>query len=169
MNSGYKSRSPRKKVVVPCRLNAGGLWSDACIRNISSRGMMITGDSAAKVGSYVDIRRGTIAITGRIVWADGPRFGVRTQDDITAEALVGEPVLKQRPSSGQGESDRRAPTRHARARSAADRADQSRWLSSLFQYVCLVLFAGGFAAFAAIRVFRALAVPFGTISNSIGY
>ena len=167
MSRGYRSRSPRKSVVVPCRINAGGLWTDGCIRNVSTRGMMISAETSLKIGSYVDIRRGTLAITGRVAWVIGPRFGVRTQDDISAEALVGEPVLKQRPSDQVG-NDRRAPARADSARSAAARADQSRQMSSILQYICLALLGVGFATFTAVQVYHLLAHPLGRISRALG-
>lgn len=141
---------------------------DGCVRNVSTRGMMITADTNLKVGSYVDIRRGTLAITGRVAWISGRRFGVRTQDSISVEVLVGEPVLKQRPSSDQPAGERRSLTRDERGKIAADRADRSRRLSSSLQYACVALAAVCFAAFAALQVYHSLALPLDSVRSALG-
>lgn len=142
-----KAREPRRKVVVPARLNAGPKWVDAVILNVSSRGMLVRSDTPMAVGTYVDLRRGRQVIIGRAVWIDGNQFGVLAQDRIDIEALLGE---LSRPSSADGpRPERRADPQRASGMSASQRADRNWQLGALFQYVVMgaaVLAAAGYAA-----------------------
>jgi hypothetical protein len=142
-----KAREPRRRVVVPARLNAGPRWVDAVVLNISSRGMLVRSDTAISVGTYVDLRRGGQVIIGRAVWTDGNQFGVRSQDTINIEALLGELA---RPSSADGvRQERRADPQRRGGASAAERAAFNRQMGTLLQYGAIAaaaLAAAGYAA-----------------------
>ena len=43
--------------MIPARLRMGGLWTDACILNISSRGLMIQATRAAVEGNIIELYR----------------------------------------------------------------------------------------------------------------
>lgn len=86
--SSHKPRELRRRVVVPARLRHGAAWTDACILNISSRGLMIhTGRQVAK-GTQVEVRRGDHVIIARVVWRDGGRAGLRAEDRVPIEAIM---------------------------------------------------------------------------------
>jgi hypothetical protein len=136
-------------------MNVGGKWSDGCIHDVSDKGMLLSSDSPPAIGTYVDIRRGTLAIVGRVVWNGGSRFGVRTRDPVSIAALIAEPVLKSRPAT----SERRTLTREESARRSARHADRNRHRSAAFQFVCLTIAGLGIAYFAAISCYNALAAP----------
>ncbi|WP_443027598.1 hypothetical protein [Sphingomonas sp. LR55] len=146
-----------------CRLNISGKWSDGCIHDVSNKGLLISCTNPPAIGTYVDIRRGTLVIIGRVVWKGGSRFGVQTQDPVNIAALVNEPVLKSRPSAS-----RRSLTREKPVQSVTQRAERNRQRSSTIQFVCVVMAALGIAYFAAISCYQALAVPLGTIANALG-
>lgn len=165
---GYRPRSPRTVINVRCRLNFDGAWTDACIHNVSSRGLMLATDRPPRIGSYVDIRRGTLIVIGRVIWRNGHQFGVRTQDEVSASAFVNEPVLRKRPSADKFATDRRTPTRVESERLVAVRAERGRRLASSFQFVCLVTFGLGLAAFAATLVLQALSKPLSVVTNALG-
>ncbi|WP_107045459.1 PilZ domain-containing protein [Sphingomonas sp. STIS6.2] len=164
----YRPRATRTAVVVQCRMNSEGVWTDACIHNVSSRGLLVSADKTPRVGSYVDIRRGTLVIIGRVIWVKERRFGIRTQDLVSAALLVNEPVLKNRPAADQILTDRRMPTRTERNRSAAVRAERSRRFASGFQFVCLATASLGVAALAAVEIYHALVAPFGKVAGALG-
>ena len=158
-----KAREARRKVVVPARLNAGPKWVDAVILNISSRGMLVRSDVAMDTGTYIDIRRGRQVIIGRAVWTNGNQFGVRTQDKIDIEALLGE---LSRPSSADGaRPERRAdPQRAAPTMTAAQRAERNRHLGSLLQYALIVAVALAAAGYAASTVHDLLSGSLGVVT-----
>jgi hypothetical protein len=63
-------------------------WSDACILNISSRGLMIQSGRAGPEGSTVEIRRGDHVIIARVVWRDGVRAGLQSDDRLPVEEIM---------------------------------------------------------------------------------
>ena len=73
---------------MPARLRHGSSWSDACILNISSRGLMIhTGRPVAR-GAEVELRRGDHVIVARVMWRDGGRAGLQAEDRVPIEDIV---------------------------------------------------------------------------------
>ena len=86
--SSEKPRELRRRVVVPARLRHGAAWTDACILNISSRGMMIhTGRQIAK-GTQVEVRRGDHVIIARVVWRDSGRAGLQAEERVPVEEIM---------------------------------------------------------------------------------
>lgn len=154
-----------KELSVPCRMNVTGRWSDAHIHDVSDKGMLVSSTEPPAIGTYVDIRRGTLVIIGRVVWSGGRRFGVRTQDPVSLAALLSEPVLDSRPTS----ADRRTLKREQQPRrTPSEQADRNRHRASLFQFVCLAIIGLRIACFSATYCYRALAVPLGSASNVLG-
>ncbi len=74
-----KQREPRRKVLVRARMRCGTGWGDVTIHNMSSRGLLATAPEEHRTGEVIEIRRIHQIIVGRIVWQNGPFFGVRTQ------------------------------------------------------------------------------------------
>lgn len=165
----FKAREARRQVLISCRLQSTAGWADACIHNISSRGMMIASDAVLSPGDYIEIRRGQQVVIGRIVWQRERFSGVRTQDVINIEALVKEPRLEQRPGHGtDGERrldmDRvsRNPSprdRIAMEISTARRIERSQAISSRLQFSALCLFGVAAAVAIAMQVAQMLGNP----------
>lgn len=76
--------------MLPARLRNGGPWSDACILNVSSRGLMIRCGPTVPEGSIVELHRGNRLITARVVWRDGPRAGLQTEDRLAVDEILSE-------------------------------------------------------------------------------
>ena len=83
-----KPRELRRRVVVPARLRDGASWSDACILNVSSRGLMIHTGRPVRCGSEVELCRGEHMIVARVVWRDGGRAGLRAKERVPIEEIV---------------------------------------------------------------------------------
>jgi hypothetical protein len=66
----------------------GAQWTDACILNISSRGLMIHSARSAAEGSFIELRRGDHVIVARVVWRDGARVGLRSDDRLPVEEIM---------------------------------------------------------------------------------
>jgi hypothetical protein len=153
-----------KELAVPCRMNVDGKWSSGCIHDVSDHGLLMSSLDPPPAGTYIDIRRGTLIIIGRVVWIGGERFGVRTQDPVSAAALLNEPVLKHRPTN----SDRRGPDRATSAQRYVLLAAQSARLSSHLQFVCLALAGAGLAGFIGVSCYQALVAPLHAITVVLG-
>lgn len=87
-NAKQRPRELRRRVVLPASLRAGASWSDTCILNISSRGMMIHSARATPEGSDVELYRGRHVIVARVIWRDGARVGLQSVDRLPIEELV---------------------------------------------------------------------------------
>lgn len=88
INFKERPRELRRRVVLPARLRAGAQWSDACILNISSRGLMIQSGRAGPTGSRVELRRGKHVIVARVVWRDGARAGLASDERLPVEDIM---------------------------------------------------------------------------------
>lgn len=162
-----KPREPRQKVMVPARMRSDDGYADICIRDISSRGMMVQGGSSPERGTYIEILRPACNVTARVVWAKDGRFGVQTQDRIsldafldrrkTARAAPSAPPLVQLPQSPAGSASQ-----------AWHRADLSRQFSSIFQFAALAVAGLVAAVLAALAAYQPLAHALQHASQSMG-
>ncbi len=149
--SRLKIRAPRQKVLIQARMRISAGWFDACILNISERGLMIRAGSAPPPrGSCVELRRGARIIIGRVMWATQDRFGLSTQDKLDVESIIAVP-------DGDGVDDASSPAtaepfdRRATVRTATD-FERSRMWSRAFEFACITIFAvaGCLVAFGAV-------------------
>ena len=85
---GNRPRELRRRVVLPARLRAGAQWSDTCILNISSRGLLIHSGSPAPKGSKVELRRGDHVIIARVMWRDGARVGLQAEEQLPIAEIM---------------------------------------------------------------------------------
>ena len=152
-----KPRETRRKVVIKARLRAASGWHDACILDVSSRGMMLQTPAVAARGAYVEIRRGQQVIVARVAWAQQQRFGVQSQDPVPIEALLGQPEREGPAASSTME-------RRAVPRPIERRHEESRERGKRVEFAGLVL-AGTCAAMVAFGADgEALARPVAAIS-----
>lgn len=75
-------------MVVPARLRHGASWSDTCILNISSRGLMIHTGRPVLKGAEVEVWRGDHMIVARVVWREGARAGLKAEDRVPVEEIM---------------------------------------------------------------------------------
>jgi len=87
-NIRRQARELRRRVVLPARLRTGVQWSDTCILNISSRGMLIHLARPAPKGSVVELCRGAHMILARVVWRDGAKVGLQSLERLPIEDIV---------------------------------------------------------------------------------
>jgi hypothetical protein len=158
-----KAREERRKVLIRARMRGPDGWHDACILNISTRGLMVQAAQPAKRGAYIEIRRGAHVIVGRVAWSSRHRLGLRAQDRLPVEALISDPDATVATPAGQ----RPGVDRRAANRSAARANEGSRQRAGAFEFASIIL-AGAFAASMAYSaVGEALARPMATISAAI--
>lgn len=140
---GKKTREPRKATATPARINSGGKWQDVCIRNISSRGMMIEAQSPPPRGHYLEVRRGEHVIIGRVVWSSGYRVGILSQDRLEVGAIVADAKVPRRIRPSGELAERRKQPR------IDDRHQRSRLVGKTIEYGS-VLALGAIGAFAIV-------------------
>lgn len=167
--AGFRQREERVKVLIPSRMRAGGQWMDITIHNVSSRGLMAGCDQPPASGGYVEIRRGTITIVGRVMWSKGRFFGLKSQDRLSVKALVDEPRLASRPPRPDAPDsvDRRRDDRLRTEASLARRVERSRAFASAFQYGIAAALVVAVAGFGAATVYEALSAPAQAIVRSM--
>lgn len=81
-------REKRRVVFVTARMRAGDEWPEIGIGNISPGGFMAKSSSPPDVGEKVEVRHRGLAITGRVAWVSGRRFGVEASQPIDTESLL---------------------------------------------------------------------------------
>ena len=86
--SGLRPRELRRRVILPARLRLGSQWTDVCILNVSSRGMMIQTGQPAQHGTIVEIRRERHVISGRVMWRNGGKIGLQCEDRVPVEEIL---------------------------------------------------------------------------------
>ena len=168
MGQALKTRSPRQKVLITTRMRVSAGWTDACILNISARGLMIQAASPSPArGSYVEIRRGARIIIGRVMWSEQRRFGLATQDQLDVESIIalpgGDPDSPpSSPAVTAGFERRSAVRRHATV------FERSRQWSSAFEFVCIAVFgaAGCMLAFGAMT--QVFVAPMAAVERGFG-
>src|SRR5690349_3937884 len=83
-----RPREERRRVMLPARLRSASGWSDACILNISSGGLLIFSKGAAEPGSQVEIRRGGRLVIGRVAWRQNQRIGLESDGPIPVGEII---------------------------------------------------------------------------------
>jgi hypothetical protein len=166
-NDGVRPREQRISVVIHSRMRVANRWSDVCIRNISSRGLLIAASDPPPTGSYVEIRRGTQIIVARAVWSDGRHAGLRAQEKLPVQRIISEPRLTSKPAvaaiDGTDADRRRAP----RLNDISERTERSRRFASAFQFGLIAAVGLGVSAWAATSVYGVLSSPLQSVERAL--
>ena len=171
LSSGMKPREPRREVLIQARMRVGGLRYDVCIRNISSRGLLLQAATAPSRGTYVEIFVGPHTIVGRVVWQNSRRFGVQTQDRLNVSMVIAEsaclPNARELHSanrhSGRCRSDRPART----AADVAAQLERSRRMSAALEFGCLAACSAAAAALTVSVVFDTFSRPLERVAGQL--
>ena len=157
----HRPRELRRRVVLPARLRVDSSWCDACILNISSRGLMIQVSRGAPSADVVELRRGAHIILARVVWRDGSRAGLQSDDRLPVEEILS---LSQAATLQLTAGDK-----PVERRSAPRRAHETSRLRARFAEFASV---GVIAASLALTLFgivqQALATPMNAIRAALG-
>jgi hypothetical protein len=152
-------------------MRSGMAWNDIIIKNVSRSGLMAETEGPPKPRSYVEIRRGTQVIVGRVIWSRGRRFGLRVQDEIDIKAIVSEPRLAARPNpAAPGTPDPGEPRRELNRRQTernASRIDRNRQWSRSMQFLVIVALGVTAAGFLGSEVYRLLSVSLEAVTKKL--
>lgn len=157
-SSLHKPRELRRRVVVPARLRHGAAWTDACILNISARGLMIHTGRPITKGTQVEVRRGDHVIIARIIGRDGGRAGLRAEDRVPVEEIM---TFGQSPTLQltAGPVERRE---HPRAQ------ERSRLRGRAMEFGAVIAISASLAVGSLSMVQAAFARPLEMISAALG-
>src|ERR1700754_200748 len=137
MSQTFRPREPRQKVVLPARMRAGAAQMDVCIRDISSRGMLVQAGTPPPRGTYVEILRPGYSVTGRVVWSKHHKFGIQSRDRISMAAVL-ERRKVPRPDGGVPPLDQSGgPVSFSRRADPALLAARARARAAFLQYAAL--------------------------------
>jgi len=147
-----RPREWRRRVLLTARMRVGSGWDDIRILNVSSRGLLIQAPKLGGNVGTVELRHGDQAIKAQVVWRDGARIGLRTEDRIPIEQILayGQSAVLQLPCA------RRSTERRQQLRSAADR---NRLRGRAFEFLSIIVVAACIGLTLATIAADALARP----------
>lgn len=146
-------------MLLPARLRVQSGWSDACILDISSRGMLIQVKSAPQ-DDYIELRKGEHVIIARVVWRDRQKLGLSTQERVPVDRILDPRLSNSAPlaTSSYPRVERRArPRTH----------EQSRERGRLLEFVCASFIGAALAVSAAGLIQQAFAGPLAKVETAL--
>lgn len=147
--------------MLPARMRTTAGWSDACILDVSSRGLMVHAGFFALDDRVVELWHGDRAITARVVWRQGPKAGLQAEDRIPVEdilSLSGSGSLQLAVGRPPDAERRKRPRTH----------DDSRLQARAFEFASVAIIAGAVAFGFSMWVEEALAQPLALVETALG-
>jgi hypothetical protein len=145
--------------MLPARMRGHSGWSDACILNISSRGLLIYSNGTAEPGAFVEIRRGGQLVTARVVWRKNQRIGLCSPDPVHVEDII-----------GADSADAAVPTAAGVAverRRVPRDPERSRHNGRAVEFIAIVLIGSALAFAAMASIEQNLARPLAAIDGAM--
>ena len=144
-------------------MRASSGWSDACILNVSSRGLLINAATAgaAATGSIIELWHGEHLIVGEVVWRKGTRAGLRTDQRVPVEeimAIGNAPALQLTAGDWPRADRRKRPRSH----------DESRLRSRAIEFAGVAAIAVSLAIALLSMVEAAFAKPLAMVQTALG-
>jgi hypothetical protein len=161
-----KPREPRRVVLVTCRMRYDNGWADLTICNLSSRGLMAKCADPPPRGTFVEVRRGAVCVVGQVRWTYAGRLGIRTQEQIDVDGLLGEA-----PAKTSGTQERRQGSRGEERgkpkETSAALAERSRRWGRLFDWIVVTAIAIGSAGLLVSQVHSILSAPLDQVRTAL--
>jgi hypothetical protein len=140
-SSWVKRREARQKVLINIRMRAGSEATEACIRDISSMGVLVQTSDPPQRGSFVELIGAGPPIVARVVWSNEGRFGAELRDRVDIPALLSGRLDRRRAATDTFIAD----LRKERRAPAAVSADLQQWLSRWLQQAAALAIGTGIA------------------------
>jgi hypothetical protein len=156
----HRPRELRRRVLLPARMRTNAGWADACILNVSSRGLLIHSARPACDDRVIELRHGQHAMVARVMWRIGTRAGLRCEQRVPVEELVnlGADAALQLTAPRHGKIERRKQARLE---------DHSRLRSRAMQFASIAVVGACLALGASVLVAEALARPLAAVSAAL--
>jgi hypothetical protein len=136
-------------------------WTDACILNVSSHGMMINAPAAsAAKGSRVELWHGEHLIVATVVWRKGTRAGIQAEDRIPVDEIlaISQPPSLQLTGAWPDVERRKRPRSH----------DDQRFRGRSLQFAATAAVAISLALGSFVMIETAFAAPLRLIHATLG-
>ena len=146
-------------------MRTGAVWHEVCIVNLSSRGLGIQAADPPLRGTYVEICRGRHVIVARVMWTKGHRAGLQSQDLIFVQGLIHEAITAKPEPRYDGA---RPVERRHRARTAAQRHEDSRIAARAAEFAFIAFLGIGMGVLGLGVIEQALAQPLAEIRAALG-
>jgi hypothetical protein len=159
---GQRTRELRRRVMLPARMRTAAGWTDVCILNLSSRGLMVSARSGSLLSGRTEIWHGQHVIAATIVWRSGRRAGLLADDRIPVEHVMASGAAAALQLTALEEWP--AVERRKKPRSP----DRHRHHGRLLEFAGGVAAAVGTAVFAFNLVGEAFAKPLAQIQATLG-
>jgi hypothetical protein len=156
----FTPREERRRTMLQARMRSASGWADACILNLSSNGLLIYSDGAAKPGSFVEVRRGSQLVIARVVWRSNQRIGLCSAEKVCIDALISDETAA---AAARTCSDGVRIERRRRPRDA----DKSRSLGRATEFAFVLTVGIALAGSAAFSAWKALAAPMTMVSSAL--
>jgi hypothetical protein len=142
-------------------MRAASGWSDACILNVSSRGLMINAPAACGAqGSTIELSHGEHVIVATIVWRKGSRAGLQADSRVPVDDLL---AMSRSPSLQLTASQWPQVDRRKKPRSHED----NRFCGHAMEFASIAMIAVSLAAAALAMVDQAFARPVALVQSAL--
>jgi hypothetical protein len=158
--SNQRPRELRRRVMLRARMRVHSAWSDVCILNLSSRGLLINSPVPAAEGSTIEVWHGEQMIVATVMWRSGTRAGLQANERILVEQLL---ALGNSPSL-QLTATWPDVERRKRPRPKAD----SRVRGRLIEFAGAAAIAASLASAVMVMVEQAFAHPLHSVVAALG-
>lgn len=156
-----RPREDRRRTILPAQVRDGTGWADACILNISSRGLLIHARCSAPPGSQIKLKRGGYLLVGKVIWRSRERIGVCSPYPLPVDELISSEAASADLPALSGTIEIERPRKQ---RSSEDR---SRAFSRAVEFLSLVLVGTVLAAATAVHAYQALSNPLESVSRAL--
>ena len=146
--------------MLPARMRSQSGWSDACILNISSRGLLIYSNGPAQPGTFVEVRRGGQLVIARVVWRQNQRMGLCSPDPVHVEDII-------RADSAAIATVSTAPGVPIERRRIPRDPERSRDHGRAAEFIAIVLIGGALAFAAMASMQETLARPLAAVDQAM--
>lgn len=137
-------------------MRTGGPRTDVCIRDVSSKGMLVQASAPPARGTYVEIICDTQTIVGRVAWRKERRFGLHASHRIDVRALADR--LPPAANDTKGGAPSNAPT-------SSRPAETSRLFAKTMEFGAVGVGALLLVALLGAAAFETLSKPLSTVAN----
>jgi len=145
--------------MLQARLRSASGWSDACILNISSGGMLIFSKGEAEPGSRVEIRRSGSLVIARVAWRENQRMGLSSDGPIQVAEIIS-------PETAMAAADFAVDLDKVGAKRVR-RPAESRTRGRRWEFVSAVVIGSLMAVIAAQSVWDSLAAPLDSVRTAL--